>query len=585
MSTLPKKAKVVIIGGGIHGLSTAWKLSETYKNDNDIVVLEKKDIAAGASGIACGVVRNNYFQPAMRELMAHSVSVWESDPKAFKYNSVGYLQISPEVMHEDVASIAKQQKAIGYDSEFIEGEADCMKYMKNMFGDWQAQGITSVLHEKKGGYAFNKDSIKALEEKSTSNGVKVVKGVTVTGFKRGSNSKAVTGVETDKGIIECDQVVVGAGPWVRDFWNMLELPKTANIKDKDGKFHETEMWKYWMLQEGVIGVDADFLKMDNGGQPPVIHVDSTAPLYSDKTKKLITDKIWGIYYKPDIEGLGVQGGTSPYIVDKHFDKVNVDPYGIESPEFQTTEAFNDMWCSALAHCQKRFEGKSDLYRKGPSGGLGCMTPDSFPIFDKFLENVYMIADANHGYKMIGVGELVAKEILGTEKLKKIISTDYYSTEVSDDLTGIELSGAIKNIYSMLIGASEGLSNSKAPKEIQSKYYLNTSASLIHRSISEMVEFVSFYGGRPETVYGLAGLGDLYVSAIGGRNSLMGKYLGEGYLYKEAKEKFMKNITVEGAQLALEIGPKILQDLNSKHFPLMFSMLNTICDNKKLEIQW
>jgi glycerol-3-phosphate dehydrogenase (NAD(P)+) len=170
-------------------------------------------------------------------------------------------------------------------------------------------------------------------------------------------------------------------------------------------------------------------------------------------------------------------------------------------------------------------------------------------------------------------------------LKKIVSTKYYSTEISDDLTGIELSGAIKNIYSMLIGASEGLSNSKAPKEIQSKYYLNTSASLIHRSISEMVEFVTYYGGKAETVYGLAGLGDLYVSAIGGRNSLMGKYLGEGHLYKDAKEKFMKEVTVEGAQLALEIGPKILQDLNSKNFPLMFSMLNTICENKKLEINW
>ena len=111
MTKLPNKAKVVIIGGGIHGLSTAWKLSETYKNPGDIVVLEKKDIAAGASGIACGVVRNNYFQPAMRELMAHSVSVWESDPKAFKYNAVGYLQISPEVMHKDVATIYEQQKA------------------------------------------------------------------------------------------------------------------------------------------------------------------------------------------------------------------------------------------------------------------------------------------------------------------------------------------------------------------------------------------------------------------------------------------------------------------------------------------
>ena len=118
---------------------------------------------------------------------------------------------------------------------------------------------------------------------------------------------------------------------------MLELPKVANIKGQDGKFHKEDMWKYWMLQEGVIGVDKDFLRMNDGGQPPVMHVDSTAPLYSDTTKKLITDELWGIYYKPDIEGLGVQGGTSPYIVDKHFDKVNVDPYGLESPEFQTTE--------------------------------------------------------------------------------------------------------------------------------------------------------------------------------------------------------------------------------------------------------
>ena len=138
---------------------------------------------------------------------------------------------------------------------------------------------------------------------------------------------------------------------------------------------------------------------------------------------------------------------------------------------------------------------------------------------------------------------------------------------------------------MLIGASEGLSNSSTTKEIQSKYYLNTSASLIHRSISEMVKFVSHYGGRAETVYGLAGLGDLYVSAIGGRNSLMGKYLGEGYLYKDAKEKFMKDTTVEGAQLALEIGPQILKNFKQDHYPLMFSILNTVCKNKKLEISW
>jgi len=184
------------------------------------------------------------------------------------------------------------------------------------------------------------------------------------------------------------------------------------------------------------------------------------------------------------------------------------------------------------------------------------------------------------------GTVIAnKNLKESQYLKEIISTNYYSTEISEDINGIELSGAIKNIYSMLIGASEGLSNLKASEEIKSKYFLNTAASLIHRSISEMVEFVSNYGGKAETVYGLAGLGDLYVSAIGGRNSQMGKYLGDGYLYKDAKEKFMKDITVEGAQLALEIGPKILQDLNPQHFPLMFSMLRTICENKKLQIDW
>ena len=55
--------------------------------------------------------------------------------------------------------------------------------------------------------------------------------------------------------------------------------------------------------------------------------------------------------------------------------------------------------------------QSHLYKQGPTGGLGCFTPDNFPIFDTFRENVHIIADSNHGYKMIGVGELVANDVL------------------------------------------------------------------------------------------------------------------------------------------------------------------------------
>ena len=156
----PSKSPYVIIGAGIHGLSTAYHLALELKasgrgSGKDILVLDKDSIAAGASGIACGVVRNNYYQPAMRELMAHSVAVWETDPESYSYHPVGYMQISCESMHEDVSSIYEQQQAIGYESTFIEGEKDCDGYMKELFSDWQAKNITSVLHEKKGGYANN----------------------------------------------------------------------------------------------------------------------------------------------------------------------------------------------------------------------------------------------------------------------------------------------------------------------------------------------------------------------------------------------------------------------------------------------
>src|SRR3712207_4714755 len=126
---LPEQVAYVIVGAGVHGLSTAWHLAKDLKarrrgSGEDIVVLDKTGVAAGASGIACGVIRNNYFQPAMSELMAHSVSVWESDPEAFAYHPVGYMQISPEVMHADVVQIYKEQQEIGYPSTLVEGEKE-----------------------------------------------------------------------------------------------------------------------------------------------------------------------------------------------------------------------------------------------------------------------------------------------------------------------------------------------------------------------------------------------------------------------------------------------------------------------------
>jgi len=61
---IPQHSKYVIIGAGIHGLSTAFHLAQSLKasgkgDGKDILILDKSSIASGASGIACGVVRNN----------------------------------------------------------------------------------------------------------------------------------------------------------------------------------------------------------------------------------------------------------------------------------------------------------------------------------------------------------------------------------------------------------------------------------------------------------------------------------------------------------------------------------------------
>ena len=223
-------------------------------------------------------------------------------------------------------------------------------------------------------------------------------------------------MQTDQGEIACDQLVIAAGPWIRDLWAMLDLPERIPVTDRDGTVHaDRPMWTYWALQEGTLAVDPKEFTDNRGSFPPVLHVDSSAPLYDDVTGDLITEQMWGIYYKPDFYFGGVQGGTSPYVVAEPAGQVAVDPYGPESPQYTVTADFVQMWTSALAHCHKRFEGKRDLYRHEPTGGIGAFTPDSFPVFDTFAQNAYVVADSNHGYKMIGVGALVAKELLGEQQ--------------------------------------------------------------------------------------------------------------------------------------------------------------------------
>ena len=161
-----------------------------------------------------------------------------------------------------------------------------------------------------------------------------------------------------------------------------------------------------------------------------------------------------------------------------------------------------------------------------------------------------------------------KNINIAKKIGKTISTKYYIIEFSRDIVGVEVCSAIKNIYSMIIGAGQSL---------------NTSSNLFQKSIIEMNYLTKYFKGKEETTLSLAGVGDLYVSAAGGRNSKMGSYLGKGFTFKIAKKRFMPNDTVEGEQLAREIAPFILKKIDKKRIPLMINLLNAILKNKKFKV--
>ncbi|MEN3284748.1 MAG: hypothetical protein V7607_5888 [Solirubrobacteraceae bacterium] len=388
-----RTAAHLVIGAGVHGLSTAWHLAQ---QGEEVLVVDKTGVAAGASGIACGVVRNNYFQPAMSELMAACVEIWESDPETFAYHGSGYIALGDGAQVDDLTTVHERQQQIGYPSQLILGEAEVAAHMRSVFDDWRAPGLSVCLHERAGGFAYNRDSMLGLAGKARAAGAEIEEGVEVTGFEL-DGSGAVTRVQTSAGPIEVGQVVVAVGPWITRLWEMLGLPARLEVAGA-----EREMWTYWYLQEGEIAVDPSMFVTNDGALPPVVHVDSHAALHDDDGG-LVSDEQWGIYYKQDKHS--VQGGASPLPKGHEFE---LDPYptGTVEPEFP------DLWCAALSHCMKRFEGSRPLYRQTRSGGVGAFTADNFPVFDYMRPNVFVAADSNHGYKMIAVGREIARVLQG-----------------------------------------------------------------------------------------------------------------------------------------------------------------------------
>ncbi len=418
---LPDSASFVVVGAGVHGLSTAWhlamELEKQGRSGSEVVLLDKTAPGAGATGIACGCVRNLYMTEPLHAIIRHSVDVWNYDPVLFGFQQVGYVSCGEANQVSDYERIHASQNAAGYRSDLYVGQ-EARDHLKSIWPDFRPHTTEAVLHEHPSGYAGTAQAVAGLTEMCRRHGVRMHSGVEVTGYDvRGGT---VMAVETSRGPIGADVVVLGLGAWMPEHWALLGKPATLpEVRYADGSVvNDKDMWTYWRLEEGEIYLDEPYLTAD-GRNPPVLHVElMNTPVPDPSTGEELSDNVY-VYWKNGSERMerpGIQGGGLPVKLGPEAD---VEPYGHANDEYQAGPGFADYITACMGMLMERFEGCRGNFKERRNGGIGAFTPDNVPVIDWIMPNVFMIADSNHGFKMTGVGKLVARLLTGSQPVGEL----------------------------------------------------------------------------------------------------------------------------------------------------------------------
>ena len=176
-----------------------------------------------------------------------------------------------------------------------------------------------------------------------------------------------------------------------------------------------------------------------------------------------------------------------------------------------------------------------------------------------------------------------------DQLAGLLRTPYYHVWTNTDLIGVEVCVAMKNLYALAVGLVIGLLERDGKAESGAAMH-NVAAALFAQALHETAYLVEKLGGQLRSVYTLPGAGDLYVTCQGGRNSRMGRLLGLGMRYGEAKAKHMPGDSVEGAMLAVAVGPTVEAmvregNLDAKRIPLFLRMIEIVCHDAPADAPW
>ncbi|MBN2501619.1 MAG: hypothetical protein JXB38_12630 [Anaerolineales bacterium] len=180
-----------------------------------------------------------------------------------------------------------------------------------------------------------------------------------------------------------------------------------------------------------------------------------------------------------------------------------------------------------------------------------------------------------------------QEQAAIDLLKETFTTDYYHVWTSLDVVGVEVCAALKNAYAMGVGLAVGMMETVGSDRLANMY--NPQAALFAQGCLEIQRMVELLGGKNDNLFYLPAPGDLYVTVFGGRTVRLGKLLGKGLSFAEARE-IMAGDTLESVEIITRVG-RALPKLEARGlvdpggFPLMKHLDQIINHGAKVDIPW
>ncbi|MEL7209260.1 MAG: FAD-binding oxidoreductase, partial [Actinomycetota bacterium] len=208
---LPARAQVVIVGGGIIGAAIAYHL--TRRDITDVVVLEQNQLTSGTTWHAAGLVSQLKASHALTSLATHSARLFEEledeTGQATGYRRPGSISVAdnPE-RWEEIQRGAALARTIGVETEVL-----AIDELRHRWPLMRTDDLVGALHIPGDGQTSPVDTTMALMKGARNRGARLVEGVAVTDVA--VDQGRVTGVVTERGVVEAETVVLAAGMWTR----------------------------------------------------------------------------------------------------------------------------------------------------------------------------------------------------------------------------------------------------------------------------------------------------------------------------------------------------------------------------------